>query len=72
VIVVNKLFGFMAGIVCGAVVGAAASLIFSPGSGRDLKAEAVNRWEAALTDARAEMLRTQQQLQSQFEAMRSA
>lgn len=67
----NKLYGFFAGAMCGALVGAAASLLFSPSSGRDLKAEALGRWEAALAEARSEMLRTQQQLQMQFESMRA-
>jgi gas vesicle protein len=68
----NKVFGFLAGAMCGAVVGAAASLFFTPTSGSDLRAQAASRWEMALSEARSEMERTQRELQTQFEQMRTA
>ena len=68
----NKLFGFMAGAMCGAVVGATASLLFTPESGEDLRAPAVARWEAALTEARNEMQRTQLELETQFTQLKTA
>ncbi len=68
----NKLFGFIAGAMCGAVVGATASLLFTPESGEDLRARAVARWEAALQDARNEMERTQRELETQFTQLKTA
>ncbi len=68
----NKLFGFVAGAMCGAIVGATASLLFTPQSGEDLRAQAVARWEQALQDARGEMMRTQRDLESQFQTLKAA
>lgn len=67
----NKLFGFLAGAMCGAVVGAAATLLFTPASGEQLRADAINRWEEALREARQAMEETQRELETQFEQMRS-
>ena len=68
----NKLFGFVAGALCGAIVGATASLLFSPQSGEDLRAQAVARWESALSEARGEMQRTQHELEAQFTRLKAA
>lgn len=68
----NKLFGFLAGAICGAVVGATASLLFTPQSGEDLRAQAVARWETALSEARGEMQRTQRELEMQFSQLKTA
>lgn len=68
----NKLFGFVAGAVCGALVGASASLLFTPQSGEDLRARAVARWETALAEARGEMRRTQMELNAQFDQLKAA
>ncbi len=68
----NKLFGFFAGALCGAVVGATASILFSPQSGEDLRAQAVARWEAALSEARGEMQRTQRDLETNFTHLKAA
>lgn len=68
----NKLLGFVAGTICGAVVGATASLLFTPQSGEDLRAQAVARWEEALLEARSEMVRTQHELEARFEQMKAA
>jgi gas vesicle protein len=68
----NKLFGFLAGAVCGAMVGASASLLFTPQSGEDLRARAVARWETALAEARSEMRRTQMELNAQFDQLKAA
>lgn len=67
----NKVVGFLAGALSGAVVGAAASFLFTPSSGRDLRTEARMRWQNAVAEARNEMQRTEQELQTQFEHMRS-
>lgn len=62
----KKLFGFVAGAVAGTIVGAAASLIFTPESGADLKAEAAARWDAALIDARSAMEQTEIDLKEEY------
>lgn len=67
----NKILGFLAGITVGAVVGGAASLLFTPKSSEKLRIEASSRWQDALADARTEMERTQEQLQAQYEQIKS-
>ena len=67
----KRLFGFFAGAVAGTVVGAAASLVFTPTSGADLRAEAAARWDAALGEARSAMERTQEDLQKQYKQIGS-
>lgn len=62
----NKLVGFASGALLGAVVGATASIFFKPSSGEDLRAQATARWEAALSEARNEMQRTQRVLERQL------
>jgi gas vesicle protein len=66
---VNKFFSFLAGIFCGAVVGAAAALLLAPESGQELRADMVARWEDALAEARQAMEQTRSDLQAQFEQM---
>ena len=39
---------------------------------RDLRAQAVARWEAALSEARGEMQRTQRDLEAQFSQLKAA
>lgn len=65
----NRLFGFLAGALCGAVVGATAALLLTPASGQQLRADVVGRWEEALAEARQAMEETRQQMQAQFEQM---
>ncbi len=65
----NRYFSFLAGIICGAVVGAAAALLFAPESGQELRADMVARWEDALDEARQAMEQTRKDLQNQFEQM---
>lgn len=68
----NKVIGFVSGAMLGALVGATASLFFKPNSGEDLRAQATARWEAALTEARDEMQRTQRVLERQLTDLRAA
>lgn len=65
----NKLFSFLAGALCGAVVGATAALLLTPASGQELREDMVARWEEALAEARQAMEETRQQMQAQFEQM---
>jgi gas vesicle protein len=68
----NKLFSFLAGTMCGALVGATASLLLTPDSGKNLRAEATARWQEALSEARLAMVETQMELEAQFEQMKRA
>jgi len=65
----NRYFSFLAGIICGAVVGAGAALLFAPESGQELRADMTARWEEALDEARQAMEQTRKDLQGQFEQM---
>ncbi len=65
----NKSLSFIAGALCGAVVGATAAILLAPSSGQDLRHDMVLRWEEALSEARQAMEDTRLELQSQFEQM---
>ncbi len=65
----NKMFSFVAGAFCGAIVGATAALLLAPASGEDLRSEMVNRWDEALAEAKQAMEETRLELQTQFEQM---
>jgi gas vesicle protein len=66
----NKIFSFLAGALCGALVGATASLLFAPSSGEQLRADAQARWEQALHEAQEAMEETRRELEAQFEQMK--
>jgi gas vesicle protein len=66
----NKFFSFLAGIICGAVVGGTAALLLAPTSGEHLRAEAQARWELALQEAQTAMEETRRELEAQFEQMK--
>ncbi len=63
----NRMFSFMAGALCGALIGSVAALLLTPASGEDLKNGAVNRWQTAVDDARTAMAEKQRELEMQFE-----
>ena len=65
----NKALNFLAGALCGAVVGATVALLLAPESGEELRHDVVARWEEALSEARQAMEDTRQELQAQFEQM---
>jgi gas vesicle protein len=68
--IMNKMFSFLAGALCGALVGSVTALLLTPASGPQLKAEAKARLDAAMKDAREEMEATRQELSAQFERMK--
>lgn len=63
----NKMFSFMAGALCGALVGGISALLLTPASGAELKHNAQARLHAAMDDARTAMEETQRQLETEFE-----
>ena len=65
----NKVLSFMAGALCGAVVGSTVALLLAPSSGEKLRDDMIHRWEDALDEARQAMEETRRDLQTQFEMM---
>ena len=66
----NKFFGFLAGAMCGAVVGSVTALLLTPASGNELRAEAIARWEEAMREARQAMEDKRHELEAQYEHMK--
>ena len=67
----NKLFSFLAGALAGSLVGAVLVLLLTPASGEELRAEAVDRWQYVLDEARKAMEETSKEMEAQFEKMKS-
>ena len=65
----NKAMNFMAGALCGALVGGVAALLLAPTSGEELRSDVTTRWEEALAEAHKAMEDTRRQMQEQFEQM---
>ncbi len=66
----KRIFSFMAGALCGAVVGGVATLLLTPASGEDLRAQAEARWQDAKNEAQLAMDEKQRELEDQFELSR--
>lgn len=67
----NKLFSFLAGMLCGALVGTVLALLLTPASGQQLRSDAAARWEAAMADARQAMEEKRKELEEQFQQMKA-
>jgi gas vesicle protein len=65
----NKALNFMAGALCGALVGAVTALLLAPASGEQLRDDVITRWEEALNEARVAMEEARRDMQKQFEQM---
>lgn len=66
----NKLFGFFAGAMCGAIVGAVAALLLTPESGSELRTEARQRFDELLAEGRKAADARRSELMSEFESMK--
>ncbi|HRN66861.1 MAG TPA: hypothetical protein PK205_03910 [Promineifilum sp.] len=62
----NKFMGFMAGAICGALVGGLAALLITPASGSELIQSAEERWELTLNEARQAMDERRRELETQY------
>lgn len=62
----NKFMGFMAGAVCGALVGAVAALLLTPASGPELVQSAEERWQLTVSEARRAMEERRHELETQY------
>ncbi|MGH2536228.1 MAG: YtxH domain-containing protein [Candidatus Promineifilaceae bacterium] len=65
----NKVMSFLAGSICGAIVGATAALLLAPSSGENLRADVSQRWQDAKVEARLAMEETRRELENQFAQM---
>ncbi len=66
----NKVMGFMAGAVCGALVGAITALLLTPASGTELVQDIESRWELTKSEARLAMEERKRELETQFNIAR--
>lgn len=62
----KKMFSFLSGSLCGALVGAVLALLLTPASGEELREGAKNRWQNALDEAQKARQETQKQLEAQY------
>jgi gas vesicle protein len=62
----NKVMGFMAGAVCGALIGAVTALLFTPASGSELIQSAEDRWDLTMREARSAMEERRRELETQY------
>ena len=63
----NKIFSFLAGALCGALVGAVTALLLTPASGDELRADAEARWQEAMREANLAMEQRRRELEMQFQ-----
>lgn len=63
----NKIFSFFTGMVCGAMVGAVTGLFIAPSSGAQLLESINNRIELAKSEALKAQQETEQELLRRFE-----
>ena len=66
----NRLFSFLAGALCGALIGGVTALLLAPESGEDLRGSARQRLDDAVREARQAMDDTRRDLEAQFENMK--
>ena len=67
----NRMMSFLAGAMCGALVGAVAALLLAPMSGRQLQTDARSQFDSVVADARSAAEARRTQLQNQLAAFRA-
>ena len=67
----NKLMGFLAGGLCGALVGGVAALLLAPMSGNDLQERARHEFDDLVTDARVAAAEKRAQLEKQLATLKA-
>ena len=67
----NKLFSFLAGAICGALVGGVTALLLTPAAGNDLRDGANQRLEFAKQEFHRAKAAKEQELNNQFEQMKA-
>lgn len=68
--IMNKVFSFLAGLMSGALVGAVTTLLLTPASGEDLRADVQARIAAARTEFDRAYEETYQQKQAEYLQMK--
>lgn len=68
----NKAMSFMAGAVCGALIGAVTALLMTPASGSELLQDAEERWQLTKTEARNAMEERRRELETQYRAAKQS
>ncbi len=66
----TKIFGFLAGAMCGAIVGAVAALLLTPESGSDLRLDAQKKFDELMVEGRKAADARRAELLKEFEAMK--
>ena len=64
----NKVMGFMAGAICGVLVGAVPALLFPPASGSELIHSAEERLQLTKSEARLAMEQRKLELETQYQS----
>ncbi len=68
----NKVMGFMAGAICGALIGAVTALLLTPASGPELIESAEERWQLTLNEARQAMNDRRNELETQYRSAKQS
>ena len=66
----QRFIGFLAGLLSGALVGAAVALLFAPMSGDELRSEAQHRVEQTVADIRSAVDEERKRLETELEALK--
>lgn len=66
----KRTFSFMAGVFCGALVGAVSALLLAPSSGRQMQVEVRTRFDHVMADARSAAEAKRAQLEAQLAALK--
>lgn len=66
----NKVFSFLAGSLCGVLVGSVTALLLAPTSGEQLRADANARWEEAVRAANQAKEAKRLEMEVEFERMK--
>lgn len=68
----SKFFSFLGGLMSGTIVGATVTLLLTPSSGEQLRADAQARWEQVLHEARQAKEQTRLEKELEFERMKNS
>jgi len=68
----NKAMSFMAGAICGALIGAVTALLITPSSGPELMESAEERWQTAIHEARNAMEDRRRQLEEEYNSAKQS
>ena len=68
----RKFFAFLAGIMCGAIVGGTAALLLTPMSGQELQDEIAIRFDQLKAEVEAAVAEQEKRLRAEFESLKEA